>query len=220
MSRAFVNEDAGAGEAPRFQLPSREDPSFDSAAARALLRGADLGDTASAEVATGYYWGEPRLRPFVERIRDEAIEDGDERLEQLAERFLRVRGQNQSSRYEATMTMERDDSAAGEMNEVLNPHREEEQSRAREHTADILARRGVLLTGDETNDELADLWSAVERFESIVEARGGDTMTNAPDSAEPDNPAFVLPERKARESARDYTRRILEAAAELTNLER
>ncbi|HEY3013164.1 MAG TPA: hypothetical protein VGJ36_10480 [Gemmatimonadales bacterium] len=92
MSRAFVNEDAGAGEAPRFPLPSREDPSFDVAAARALLHGADLGDTASAESATGYYWGEPKLRPVVERILDEAREDGNERLEQLAERFLRVRG--------------------------------------------------------------------------------------------------------------------------------
>jgi hypothetical protein len=90
MSRAFVNEDAGAGEAPRFALPPRDDPSFDAAAARALLQGAHLGDTASAEVATGYYWGEPRLRPLVERILDEARQDGDDRLEQLAERFLRV----------------------------------------------------------------------------------------------------------------------------------
>jgi hypothetical protein len=91
MSRAFINEDAGAAEAPRFLLPAREDPAYDLAAARALLRGADLGDTASAEAATGYYWGEPKLRPLVERIRDEAMEDGDERLEQLADRFLRVR---------------------------------------------------------------------------------------------------------------------------------
>ena len=74
--------------------------------------------------------------------------------------------------------------------------------------------------GEETDEELSDLWSAVERFESMVEARGGDTMTNAPTSAEPDNPAFVLPERKARESPRDYTRRILEAAAALTRFER
>ena len=118
------------------------------------------------------------------------------------------------------MTNDREDAVSGEINEVLNPHRGEEQSRAREHAADILARRGVLLTGDETDDELADLWSAVERFESIVEARGGDTMTNAPDSAEPDNPSFVLPERKARESANDYPRRILEAAAGLTRFER
>jgi hypothetical protein len=91
MSRAFINEDAGTGEAPRFTLPGRDDPAYDLAAARALLRGADLGDTASAETATGYYWGEPKLRPLVERIRDDALEDGDERLEQLADRFLRVR---------------------------------------------------------------------------------------------------------------------------------
>jgi hypothetical protein len=91
MSRAFVNEDAGAGEAPRFTLPVRTDPSFDAAAARALLHGADLGDTASAEAATGYFWGEPGLRPWVERILEEARQDRDERLEQLAERLLRVR---------------------------------------------------------------------------------------------------------------------------------
>jgi hypothetical protein len=116
--------------------------------------------------------------------------------------------------------MDRNIGDSGELDQALNPHRDEEQTRAREHTADILARRGVLLTGDETDDELADLWSAVDRFESLVEARGGDTMTNAPDSAEPDNPAFVLPERLSRESAGDYTRRILEAAAALTSFER
>jgi hypothetical protein len=89
MSRAFVNEDAGAGETPRFPLPSRDDPAYDAAAARALLQGAHQGDTASAEAATGYYWGDPKLRPWVEQILTEAQEDGNERLEQLAERFLR-----------------------------------------------------------------------------------------------------------------------------------
>jgi hypothetical protein len=109
---------------------------------------------------------------------------------------------------------------AEDSNEVLNPHRSEEQLRTREHVADLLARRGVLLFGEETGEELVDLWSAVERFESLVEARGGDTMTNAPDSSEPDNPRYVLPERRAREGAADYTRRILDAAAELTDFER
>ena len=97
MSRAFINEDAGFGEAPRFPLPARDDPAFDTAAARALLQGADLGDTVSAEAATGYFWGEPKLRPAVERILTEAQEDGDERLEQLAERFLRVRNRSPRS---------------------------------------------------------------------------------------------------------------------------
>jgi hypothetical protein len=118
------------------------------------------------------------------------------------------------------MTSERDDPRSADIDRDLNPHRGEEQVRAREHAADVLAARGVLLFGNETDDELADLWSAVDGFESIVEARGGDTMTNAPDSAEPDNPAFVLPERRARESAFDYTRRIQIAAADLTRLER
>jgi hypothetical protein len=46
------------------------------------------GETASAEQATGYYWGEPKLRPHVQRILARARSEHDERLEQLAERFL------------------------------------------------------------------------------------------------------------------------------------
>jgi len=89
MSRAFVNEDAGGGEAAgRYPLPERSHPDYDRAAARALLRGADQADTAGAEAATGYYWGDPTLFPHVERLLAEAREDGDDRLEQLAERFL------------------------------------------------------------------------------------------------------------------------------------
>jgi len=114
----------------------------------------------------------------------------------------------------------RNDQRSTNVDDVLNPHRAEEQERARQHAADVLARRGVLLAGNETGDELASLWSAVEHFESVVEARGGDRMTNAPDSSQPDNPEFVLPERKARESAGDYTNRILQAASALTDFER
>jgi hypothetical protein len=91
MSRAFVKEDAGSWGDPgkRYSLPPRDDPSYDEAAAEALLEGARAGDTGSAESATGYYWGEPKLRPFVEKIRERAERDSDERLAQLAERFLR-----------------------------------------------------------------------------------------------------------------------------------
>jgi hypothetical protein len=92
MSRAFVNEDAQGGDAAgRYPLPERSHPDYDRAAARALLRGADQGDTVGAEAATGYYWGDPALFPEVERILAEAREDGEDRLEQLAERFLRGR---------------------------------------------------------------------------------------------------------------------------------
>jgi hypothetical protein len=113
-----------------------------------------------------------------------------------------------------------DRTPAEDLDAALNPHRAEDQARAREHNVDILGQRGVLLLGSETDDELADLWSAVDRFESLVEARGGDSFTNSPDSAGPDNPAFVLPERGAREPARAYIQRIHAAADQLTRFER
>ena len=90
MSRAFVKEDAGGPER-RYHLPPRDDPGYDSAAAWALLEGANVGDSLSAEEATGYRWGEAQLKPHVERILDQARAEGNERLEELAERFLRAR---------------------------------------------------------------------------------------------------------------------------------
>lgn len=90
MSRAFVNEDAGGGDAlGKFPLPDRTDPAFPLAAARALLRGADEGDTVGAEAATGYYWGDPALEREITQLLKEAREEGNERTEQLAERYLR-----------------------------------------------------------------------------------------------------------------------------------
>ena len=90
MSRAFVNEDASSGGPKRrFSLPQRDDPGYDAAAAATLLEAAREGNTASAEEATGYYWGEPRLHTHVRRILARAQSDGDERLTQLATRFLR-----------------------------------------------------------------------------------------------------------------------------------
>lgn len=89
MSRAFVKEDHD--EVPeRYELPPRNDPSYPQAAAWALLEGANRGDSLGAEQATGYRWGDPSLRPHVEQILAHARTRGDDRLEQLAERFLAV----------------------------------------------------------------------------------------------------------------------------------
>ena len=90
MSRAFVNEDAG-GSGPRrdYHLPPRDDPDYDRAAAGVLLEAARSGDTAGAEDATGYRWGDPVLADHVRGILRDAQSAGDERLEQLARRFLR-----------------------------------------------------------------------------------------------------------------------------------
>lgn len=90
MSRAFLRDDA-EGEMPRrnYGLPDPSDPGFDRAAARALLEAARVNETQLAERATGLYWGEPRLKPYVEEILADAERAGDDRLEQLARRFLR-----------------------------------------------------------------------------------------------------------------------------------
>ena len=93
MSRAFVSEDSsGPDPRHRFPLPPRDDSGYDAAAARALLQGAHEGDSATAEEATGYRFGEPALIPHVRVILERARADGNDRLEQLAERFLRRAG--------------------------------------------------------------------------------------------------------------------------------
>ncbi|MEP6621658.1 MAG: hypothetical protein ABJE47_20185 [bacterium] len=89
MSRAFLRDDA-EGEMPRrnYDLPERDDPGYPRAAARALLEAARVNETQLAERATGYYWGEPLLRPFVEEVLAEAVRAKDDRLEQVAQRYL------------------------------------------------------------------------------------------------------------------------------------
>jgi hypothetical protein len=93
MSRAFVKEDGPDMPATRgYGLPAREDPGYAAAAARALLAGANVGDTASAESATGYFWGDPALVDEVRALLAEAEATGDDRLDQLARRYLRRAG--------------------------------------------------------------------------------------------------------------------------------
>jgi hypothetical protein len=95
MSRAFVREDAGDHVPPgRFGLPAEDDPSFDAEAARALVEAARDGDTGSAEAATGYRWGEPRLHRHVRRLLEQAEalpeSEQDRRYIRVARRFLRL----------------------------------------------------------------------------------------------------------------------------------
>jgi hypothetical protein len=90
MSRAFVNEDAGGIPEPRYDLPDPESPYFAEAAAWALIQGADQGDTPGAERATGIRWGDQRLEPAVREILERAEEEGQDRVAQLARRYLRA----------------------------------------------------------------------------------------------------------------------------------
>lgn len=94
MSRAFTDDDAAGEPTPehRYPLPERDHPDFLMAAARALLDGADVADSFGAEEATGFAWGAKELIPQMQQILADARRRGQDRLEQLAERFLRAAG--------------------------------------------------------------------------------------------------------------------------------
>lgn len=93
--------------------------------------------------------------------------------------------------------------------------REANEDRAAAEVADRLRRRGIAVTGAERSDDLADLLSAVERFEKTVEAHGGDLMVDDLRSPQPDDRHFVLPRRERGESIPTYITRIDEATAGL-----
>src|SRR5213593_3036603 len=90
-----------------------------------------------------------------------------------------------------------------------------DEDRAAAEVADRLRQRGVGVTGAERSDDLADLLSAVERFEKAVEAHGGDLMVDDLKSARPDDRHFVVPRRAHREAVRAYIGRIDEATVQL-----
>jgi hypothetical protein len=93
MSRAFVKDDAGGDPAPRYSLPDPESPYFAEAAAWALIQGADEGDTPSAEQATGIRWGDASLVPAMREILARAEKEGQDRVAQLARRYVRAAGE-------------------------------------------------------------------------------------------------------------------------------
>jgi hypothetical protein len=95
----------------------------------------------------------------------------------------------------------------------LNPNRVEEERHARQEAEYRLSERGIRVEPTDSDEEVADLLDAIERFEAAVEARGGDLFVNRIGSPEPEDPAFVPPVRRPGESATDY-RSGIEAAAD------
>src|SRR2546422_11113621 len=84
----------------------------------------------------------------------------------------------------------------------------EERAAAVAEVAARLRSRGIALTGAEDPGDLADLLSAVERFEAAVEAHGGDLMVDDLKSSPPDDRHFVVPRRWHGEAGRNSILRI------------
>lgn len=98
----------------------------------------------------------------------------------------------------------------------VTPLRAEERGAVRAELESRLGRAGVALTGEESDDQIATLADAVERFEDAVIAAGGDRFVDDAASSRPEHPEHVLPRRGDDEGADAYVRRVLEAASRVT----
>ena len=87
-----MKEDGPPGSDHRYNLPDPGSPYYAEAAAWALIEGADRGESSDAESATGYRWGEKALVSHVRAILERAENEGQDRVAQLARRFLRAAG--------------------------------------------------------------------------------------------------------------------------------
>jgi hypothetical protein len=97
----------------------------------------------------------------------------------------------------------------------LNPNRVEEERHARQEAEYRLSERGIRVDRADSDEDVADLLDAIERFEAAVESKGGDLFVNRIGSPEPEDPAYVPPARRDGESAADYRGRIEAAAVAL-----
>ena len=94
------------------------------------------------------------------------------------------------------------------------PREDDDVQRVSRDFADRLTTLGIRLTGAERPKELLEMVEAVDRFESAVEAHGGDLMMDEGPrgrTAEPDDPHFALPMRPEHESVAGYLERLARA---------
>jgi hypothetical protein len=93
-----------------------------------------------------------------------------------------------------------------------------ERDRIARDIAGRLYQRGVDVRDGDSDDDITDIEEEVERFESVVQAHGGDLMVDEPPRGEkgrPDDARFRLPLRHADESASAYVERLRQATANL-----
>jgi hypothetical protein len=93
-----------------------------------------------------------------------------------------------------------------------------ERNRIARDIAGRLFSRGVDVRDDDSGDDITAIEEEVERFESLVQAYGGDLMVDEPPRGQkgrPDDARFRLPLRHADESAKAYVERLRQASAHL-----
>ena len=96
-----------------------------------------------------------------------------------------------------------------------HPMREEQRADVRADLEARLRHRRITITGQEQDEDVAEMLTAVEQFESAVTAAGGDLFVDTPESSQPEHRRFVLPLREQGEAPRDYATRVRSAAERL-----
>ena len=93
-----------------------------------------------------------------------------------------------------------------------------ERDRIARDIAGRLFQRGVDVRDDDSGDDITAIEEEVERFESLVQARGVDLIVDEPPRGQkgrPDDARFRLPLRHADETASAYVERLRQASANL-----
>lgn len=93
--------------------------------------------------------------------------------------------------------------------------REEEREALHDELVARLHQKGLMLAGDASDADLADLLSAIEQFEAAVVKAGGDLFVDSLQSSQPERPEWVLPHMRDDESVRGYTTRVNDATERL-----
>lgn len=77
-----------------------------------------------------------------------------------------------------------------------------------------LHQKGLMISGDAPDADLADLLSAIDQFEAAVVKAGGDLYVDSLDSSQPEREDWVLPHMGDDESVAAYSKRV-EAATQV-----
>ena len=104
------------------------------------------------------------------------------------------------------------------MGESSNPANnwDRDVARVAQELRSRLRSRGIIVNDSDSPDDVERLLEAVEEFENVVEAQGGDLMVDEPPSrgnAQPDDPRFLLPKRGGDESVSKYLKRLKAAVS-------
>lgn len=93
--------------------------------------------------------------------------------------------------------------------------REQEREALHDELVSRLHQKGLMISGEAPDADLADLLSSIDQFEAAVVNAGGDLFVDSLQSSQPERPEWVLPHMRDDESVRGYIKRVNAATEKL-----